>query len=347
MLPAKVYVEPTTRCNLHCAMCLRASWGEPAGDMSEPTYGCVLDLAREARGEITVSFAGLGEPLLHPQIVEMIERAAQTGARTELTTNGTLLDRAAGLALLRSGLSRLWVSLDSGPGGDAACSAAVGHAAADCVRENLVAFAAVRSGHSVELGLAHVVSLANRDDLDGFLEFARRLSVDFVHLSHLVPYTAAQNGESLIPAWYARRSDEPGLPWIGEARLGGDALVPVSSAPERGRCPFIDAAAMAVAWDGRVAPCLPLLRSHETHQPGMARTAGAYVLGRLCDRPLGELWQDREHQQFRERMQSGVFAPCGWCGACSLSLDNQADCYGVPFPACGGCPWLQGTVRCP
>ncbi|MEN6370040.1 MAG: radical SAM protein [Thermotogota bacterium] len=347
MLPAKVYVEPTTRCNLACAMCVRASWSEPVGDMDGATFDCVIGLAVAARGAIAISFAGVGEPLLHPLIVEMVERAAQTGARTELTTNGTLLDRATAEALLRAGLSRLWVSLDSGPTGDGACSPTVGHAENDRVRENVTAFAALRRGHSVELGLAHVVSRANRDGLDVFLGFARKLSVDLVHLSHLIPYTAGQNSESLVPAWYARRSAEPALPWIGEARLAADRFIPVSLAPERGRCPFIDAEAVAVAWDGRVAPCPPLLRSHETHQPGMARVAGAYVVGRLCDRSLADLWRDREHQDFRARMKGGVFAPCGWCGACSLSLDNQADCYGIPFPACGGCPWLQGTVRCP
>jgi len=34
----KVYVEPTTRCNLQCPMCMRQSWDEPLADLSWEAY---------------------------------------------------------------------------------------------------------------------------------------------------------------------------------------------------------------------------------------------------------------------------------------------------------------------
>jgi len=40
---SKVYVEPTTRCNLDCPMCIRHAWGEPLSDMSVQTYQAVLE----------------------------------------------------------------------------------------------------------------------------------------------------------------------------------------------------------------------------------------------------------------------------------------------------------------
>jgi len=39
----KVYLEVTTRCNLHCATCVRNVWGEPLEDMDEETFGLVLE----------------------------------------------------------------------------------------------------------------------------------------------------------------------------------------------------------------------------------------------------------------------------------------------------------------
>ena len=30
---ARVYIEPTSRCNLSCQMCIRNTWSEPMGDM--------------------------------------------------------------------------------------------------------------------------------------------------------------------------------------------------------------------------------------------------------------------------------------------------------------------------
>ena len=35
----RLYLEPTSRCNLNCAMCFRKSWvDEQAGDMEEATF---------------------------------------------------------------------------------------------------------------------------------------------------------------------------------------------------------------------------------------------------------------------------------------------------------------------
>ena len=35
----KVYLEITTRCNLHCRTCVRNAWGEPPEDVGECTVG--------------------------------------------------------------------------------------------------------------------------------------------------------------------------------------------------------------------------------------------------------------------------------------------------------------------
>src|SRR5512139_3418091 len=40
---AKVYIEPTNRCNLECRTCIRHSWEEPLGYMSEETFSRVVD----------------------------------------------------------------------------------------------------------------------------------------------------------------------------------------------------------------------------------------------------------------------------------------------------------------
>ncbi|MBC7236173.1 MAG: hypothetical protein H5T69_10040, partial [Chloroflexi bacterium] len=38
----KVYVELTTRCNLHCRTCVRNVWAEPQQDMTADTFECVI-----------------------------------------------------------------------------------------------------------------------------------------------------------------------------------------------------------------------------------------------------------------------------------------------------------------
>jgi MoaA/NifB/PqqE/SkfB family radical SAM enzyme len=68
---SKVYVEPTNRCNLMCRTCMRNAWDEPPGDMSLATFARVIDGLRAVDPPPTVFFGGIGEPLFHPQMLNM------------------------------------------------------------------------------------------------------------------------------------------------------------------------------------------------------------------------------------------------------------------------------------
>jgi MoaA/NifB/PqqE/SkfB family radical SAM enzyme len=71
-------------------MCFRHTWfDEPICDLSLEDYRQVL--ASMPRTVETIFFGGMGEPLFHRDILEMIRLAAETGVEVELLTNGTLL----------------------------------------------------------------------------------------------------------------------------------------------------------------------------------------------------------------------------------------------------------------
>lgn len=110
---AKVYVEPTSRCNLTCRTCMRRAWEGPLGDMSVETFARVVEGLQAFDPLPTVFFGGLGEPLAHPRIVEMVAAVKAAGApAVELITNGCLLHREMSVGLIEAGLDTLWVSLD-------------------------------------------------------------------------------------------------------------------------------------------------------------------------------------------------------------------------------------------
>jgi hypothetical protein len=71
------------------------------------------------------------------------------------------------------------------------------------------------------------------------------------------------------------------------------------------------------------------------------------VIGNVLERDLKDLWGDREYTAFRDRVQRFDFSPCTFCGGCDLSERNEEDCFGSPFPTCGGCLWAQGVIQCP
>jgi sulfatase maturation enzyme AslB (radical SAM superfamily) len=87
----RVYVEPTNACNLECRTCIRNVWDEPSGWMTDSTFECIVKGLRDFSPTPTVFFGGFGEPLAHPNIVEMVAQVKALGASVELITNGTLL----------------------------------------------------------------------------------------------------------------------------------------------------------------------------------------------------------------------------------------------------------------
>lgn len=101
----------TRRCNLHCLHCYASAQDkESPGELStQEGRGLIDDLA--GYGVPVLLFSG-GEPLLHPDLLELAHYAAQKGIRPVLSTNGTLLSRRQALELKEAGFSYVGVSLD-------------------------------------------------------------------------------------------------------------------------------------------------------------------------------------------------------------------------------------------
>jgi MoaA/NifB/PqqE/SkfB family radical SAM enzyme len=59
-----------------------------------------------------VHFSG-GEPMLRPQLPDLVEHATGLGIRVTITTNGTLIDKVKAKRLIEAGLRGVNVSIDS------------------------------------------------------------------------------------------------------------------------------------------------------------------------------------------------------------------------------------------
>ena len=99
-------IEPTRRCNLDCKICLRRNLNETTTSLSLKDFKKILNLWNFQH----VALHGWGEPLLNPQLFEMIDYAGSKGVSTELTTNATLLEKnidkifASGLSIIVFGI---------------------------------------------------------------------------------------------------------------------------------------------------------------------------------------------------------------------------------------------------
>ena len=102
----------TARCNLRCKHCyIDASTAMP-GELATEEALQVLEEIAELNPETMLIFTG-GEPLLRPDLDELVARAASLGMMAVLGTNGTLLTAERARELEEQGLSGVGISLDS------------------------------------------------------------------------------------------------------------------------------------------------------------------------------------------------------------------------------------------
>jgi MoaA/NifB/PqqE/SkfB family radical SAM enzyme len=367
---AKVYIEPTNRCNLECRTCMRNVWDEPLGQMRRETFSRIIEGLKLFSPPPTIFFGGFGEPLAHPKIVEMITQAKTLGSSVELITNGTLLNKDLSKRLIEVGLDMLWVSLD-GAKPESYADVRLGAALPEVI-SNLAAFRDAcplndyffRYPTKPKIGIVFVAMKRNISDLPSVVQLGNRLGAMQFLITNVLPYTAEMRDEIL----YTRSINDivftPSmfrleLPKIDVDNLTREALCRImrggqsvwlagrSFEEATDRCPFIEKGVTAISWEGNLSPCLPLLHNHMSYVDGRERFSRRYIVGNVAERDLDDLWNIPEYVTFRERVQEFDFSPCMICGGCDLFEKNEEDCFGNPFPTCGGCLWAQGIIQCP
>lgn len=107
--PILVHVIPNRRCNLACTYC------NEFDDFSKPVpleeMKSRLDILA-GMGTSVITISG-GEPLMHPEIDQIIRHIRQRGMIAGMITNGFLLDRKTIEKLNEAGLEHLQISIDN------------------------------------------------------------------------------------------------------------------------------------------------------------------------------------------------------------------------------------------
>src|SRR5437764_5832576 len=107
--PVQAQIIPMRRCNLACAYC------NEYDDFSPPVakelmFSRIDHLAKLGTTIIVISG---GEPLLHPELDEIIARIRYHGMIAGMITNGYLLNQERILRLNQAGLEHLQISIDN------------------------------------------------------------------------------------------------------------------------------------------------------------------------------------------------------------------------------------------
>jgi tungsten cofactor oxidoreducase radical SAM maturase len=346
----KLYIEPTTVCNLNCRTCVRNVWEDPQAHMEMDLYNQIVEQTASMPELQRVVFCGFGEPLAHPHILDMVRLVRDRGLAVTVGSNGLLLDRAMARELVELGVDRLVVSLD---GVKPETYEGVRGAALARVLDNIRGLNEVKdslASLSPALGLEFVALQSNIAELPHLTGLALRLGAARVLVSNVLAYTDEMRSEILYGYEPRAPFDAAGWPiQAGPWVMFGTLELPRMHWGAERRCRFVHDRATVIGWDGSVVPCYALSHSYGYLAiDGRRKQVRRYVLGNVSQQPLLEIWTSEEYCRFRNQVSAFYFPSCPDCDlreTCDLRERNEG-CWGWN-PSCADCLWAQEIVRCP
>ena len=103
-------IESTAKCTLFCPMCPRENIYFPPKDMELAVFKKIIDEGKDYL-EFAVPY-GVGEPLLNPEIYDMLAYCRSVGVPAGISTNATTLTEDASRRLIASGLDYIIFAFD-------------------------------------------------------------------------------------------------------------------------------------------------------------------------------------------------------------------------------------------
>ncbi|MCO4770196.1 MAG: radical SAM protein [Deltaproteobacteria bacterium] len=347
--PATVHVDVANACNVNCIYCwfhspLSAD-REDAAEFDTAWRSEMLDWATfekliddldglDAREDVLLS--GKGEPLLHPQCLDMVRAVKARDLGCTLFSNGVLVREEARRAVVEAGLDLLYVSLSSAspevyeaihPDHD-------GVAELEEVRANVRALTQLKANRGTptpRVMMVDVVNSLNAHEVLDFYEQARDLGAEHVRyqLQHVQPYNAQlrirpdQVEQLRLDIAEAHRREAEGGPSIVPNIDWQLATLEVSSGVwGHGRTPdegcYVGWTFSRTWTNGDVSFC-----------------CSPKVVDSLHERSFSEIWQGERYAKFRNAARD--LATHG-----DMTFSNGAKLLG---DHCVGCPNYEGIGK--
>lgn len=109
--PSQVTLDITDRCNLRCPTCTKWQSTDASGEMTTREWKNALSELKQWLGLKSVAFSG-GEPLLRPDLLELVEYAYSLGIKSTIITNGIMITKTKAKEILNSNLKTLAITLN-------------------------------------------------------------------------------------------------------------------------------------------------------------------------------------------------------------------------------------------
>ena len=328
--PYYVHVDVTHRCDLKCLCC---RWHSPLME-SRRNKGLNDDLPVElldqfcqdlkALGTKEIYFVGTGEPMLHPQIFDLVATAKKYGFKLILYTNGLTLDEDAIRRLIDLRVDVLRVSLwGSTPEKFIEQVGLMTEEKFHRIIDGMALLSRMKKEFGVDLPfleLCQSVTHHNLDELGHTLELVKKTGCQKLCFSPIVDFE-----EDSLSKFLPDESDKEKLREIFTAMK--------QTLEERGIIHNVDTMLLHYSWDGRIydrLPCYPAwyfsyLRTDGSIFACQRNNYKTTPLGNLRENRFREIWNNEAYRAFRRRVctPEGLAADTEYyCDYCSHSYNS-------------------------
>jgi len=276
-LPMSVTIEPTTACNLGCPECPSGlkQFTRAEGNLKTALYKKVIDEVQHHAFYLNFYFQG--EPYINPNFLEMVAYAHSKKIYTSTSTNAHFLTTQKAEETIKSGLSRLTISID-GTTQETYESYRKGGNLEKVLEgaKNIIAAKKALKSKTPYVIFQFLVVKPNQHQIEDAKALAANLGVDEIRFKTAQVYDY-QRGNPLIPtiekyARYKKQTD-------GSYRLKNKML---------NEC-WRMWSSCVITWDGKIVPCC--FDKDAKHQ-----------LGDLQTSTLKQVWQNSNYIGFRTQL---------------------------------------------
>lgn len=307
--PLNATIQITDKCNLNCVHCHRDSKNTNTIDL--PTFKVLVSELRKLN-VFNINISG-GEPLLVPELVEMVRDIDRKGMKITMSTNGLLLDANIVKKLYAAGLKQIQLSVDSSDSG-----------IHNVIRRSKNSFKQLMKNIPIliqnDIIFTIVTTLIDQtpEDYAKIIDLAYSLGASAHKTNTLIPSDNNLNNLSklrsfrliseFINIWKKKKRQYEGkMALMAETMFNiqlGEKYLNPPEAPELVKigCPA-GVLTCAINQKGDVLPC-----------PFFSQIS----FGNIYQKSFRKIWDNEEMKQFRERKNFNI---CGYC-------KNKENCGG-------------------
>lgn len=106
-----IRLEVTSKCNINCLYCHNSEYANKEDDMDSDTIIKLIQDIKKIHPIRKILLTG-GEPLLNPNIKEIVSTISSLNIKPDLVTNGKMLNNKLANELIEAGLKRIRLSID-------------------------------------------------------------------------------------------------------------------------------------------------------------------------------------------------------------------------------------------